>query len=99
MLFDPPKQIAQPLRCSDCGASAYFLASQLNGRVFLSALLERNSFVCPDCGRLCNEIVAMQKEFIRFETAEISYRRLGSALAVETELARRWEATEPILVA
>jgi hypothetical protein len=41
----------------------------------------------------------MQKEFIRFETAEISYRRLGSALAVETELARRWEATEPILVA
>jgi hypothetical protein len=46
-----------------------FLASQLNGRVFLSTLLERHLFVCPNCGRLSHEIVLSPKEFIRFEAA------------------------------
>ena len=41
MLFESKKQITKPLRCADCGAEMDFLASQLNGRVFLSTLLER----------------------------------------------------------
>jgi len=71
MLFDSKKKITKPLRCLDCGADMDFLASQLNGRVFLSTLLERNFFVCPNCGRLSNEMVAWPKEFIRFEAVQI----------------------------
>jgi hypothetical protein len=71
MLFDPNNKIKKPLRCLDCGADMDFLASQLNGRVFLSTLLERNFFVCPDCGRLSHEMVAWPKEFIRFEAVQI----------------------------
>jgi hypothetical protein len=58
MLFNPKNQISKPLRCPDCGADMDYLASQLNGRVFLSTLLERNFFVCSDCGRLSHELVA-----------------------------------------
>jgi hypothetical protein len=71
MLFDLKKKITTPLRCPDCEADMNFLASQLNGRVFLSTLLERNFFVCPDCGRLNHEMVAWPKEFIRFEAVQI----------------------------
>jgi hypothetical protein len=72
MLFESKKQITKPLRCADCGANMGFLASQLNRRVFLSTILERNYFVCSDCGRLSHEIVAWPKEFVRFEVVQIS---------------------------
>jgi hypothetical protein len=90
MLFESKKQITKPLRCADCGADMHFLASHLNGRVFLSTILERNFFVCSDCGRLSYEIVAWPKEFIRFEAVQIS-QVPSRAMAVDKELARRWE--------
>jgi predicted RNA-binding Zn-ribbon protein involved in translation (DUF1610 family) len=52
LLFYPDQEVTKPLLCADCGANTDILASQLNGRVFLSTLLERHFFVCPDCGRL-----------------------------------------------
>jgi hypothetical protein len=72
MLFESKKQITKPLRCADCGAEMDFLASQLNGRVFLSTILERTFSVCSDCGRLSHDIVAWPKDFIRFEAVRIS---------------------------
>jgi hypothetical protein len=72
MLLDPNKQITKPIRCPDCWADMDFLGAQLNGRVFLSTILERHFFVCSNCGRLSYEIVLRPKEFIRFEAARFS---------------------------
>jgi hypothetical protein len=71
MLFDPKKKITKPLRCPDCRIDMDFLASQYTRRVFLSTLLERSFFHCPNCGRVSYEVVLWPKEFIRFEAAGI----------------------------
>jgi hypothetical protein len=88
MLLDPNKQITKPIRCPDCWADMDFLGVQLNRRVFLSTILERHFFVCPNCGHLGYEIVLRPKEFIRFEAARFSQidsqgelRRSGSYCA------------------
>ena len=72
MLLDPNKQITKLTRCPDCWADMDFLGAQLNGRVFLSTILERHFFVCPNCGHLGYEIVLRPKESIRFEAARFS---------------------------
>jgi uncharacterized protein with PIN domain len=72
MLLDPNKQITKLTRCPDCWADMDFLGAQLNERVFLSTILERHFFVCPDCGHLGYEIVLRPKEFIRFEAPRFS---------------------------
>jgi predicted RNA-binding Zn-ribbon protein involved in translation (DUF1610 family) len=72
MLFDPNNKVAKVLRCTDCGADMEFLASQLNGRVFLSTLLRRNFFICPDCGRLSQDTVVWRKDLIRFEATNFT---------------------------
>ena len=72
MLLDPNKQITKLTRCPDCWADMDFLGVQLNGRVFLSTILERHFFVCPNCGHLGYEIVLRPKESIRFGAARFS---------------------------
>jgi hypothetical protein len=45
-----------------------FLVSQTTSRVFLSTLLERAFFVCPNCGRVSYEVVLWPKEFHPFRS-------------------------------
>jgi predicted RNA-binding Zn-ribbon protein involved in translation (DUF1610 family) len=61
MLFNLNKQIAKPLQCPDCGLDMDFLASQPMKRVFLSSLLERRFFLCPNCGLLSHGIVSISQ--------------------------------------
>jgi uncharacterized protein with PIN domain len=53
------KQIAKPLQCPDCDTGLDFLISQPTKRVFVSTTLERRFFLCPNCGRLIYQLVAM----------------------------------------
>jgi hypothetical protein len=64
-------------RCPDCWTDMDFLVSQTTGRVFLSTLLKRAFFVCPNCGCLSYEVVLRPKEFIRSDAAQIFTDRLG----------------------
>jgi hypothetical protein len=58
------KKIAQPLRCLDCDVDMDFLLGQYNSRVFVSTLLERAFFRCPNCQRLDHRLVAIPLHFI-----------------------------------
>jgi hypothetical protein len=87
MLFDLKKPI---MRCPDCGTDTDFLLSQTTDRVFLSTLVERSLFVCPNCRRLSDGIVLRPKEFIRFG---LDLHRLTEGIfdTAVKQLARRWE--------
>ena len=69
MLFDPERQITKLLQCPDCGIDMDFLVHQSTNEVFLSSVLKRQLFVCPDCGRLGYKSVLLPKQFITFEAA------------------------------
>jgi hypothetical protein len=69
MLFDPKKQITKPSQCPDCEIDTDFLLSQAASEVFLSTVLERHLFACPNCGRLGYKTVLRPKELVRFEAA------------------------------
>jgi hypothetical protein len=62
MLFDLGKQIVKPLKCPDCDTDMHFFASQPTKRVFLSTILERKFFLCPNCQRLHYQLVAIPVE-------------------------------------
>jgi hypothetical protein len=64
MLIGLTKKIAQPLRCPDCDVDMDFLQAQYTSRVFVSTLLERAFFRCPNCQRLSDRLVAMPLHFI-----------------------------------
>ena len=55
MLFGLSKQMAP--QCPDCDIEMHFLSSQRNKRVFVSTILERTLFLCPNCGRLGHRFV------------------------------------------
>jgi hypothetical protein len=57
MLSDLSKQIAKPPQCPDCDIDMQFLALQATRPVFVSTLLERTFFLCPNCGRLSQQLV------------------------------------------
>jgi len=59
MLFNLKSQIAKPLECPDCDIEMLFLASQPTKRVFVSTILGRSFFLCPNCQRLSHRLVAM----------------------------------------
>jgi len=65
MLCEPK---TKSLRCPDCWIDMEFLVSQTTSRVFLSTLLERAFFVCPNCGRVSCEVVLWPKEFHPFRS-------------------------------
>ena len=60
MLLDLKTQIAKPLQCPDCNSDMEFLMSKRTKRVFVSTILERKFFLCPNCWRVSYEFVAMQ---------------------------------------
>jgi uncharacterized protein with PIN domain len=60
MLLDLRTQIAKPLQCPDCNSDMEFLMSKRTKRVFVSTILERKFFLCPNCRRVSYEFVAMQ---------------------------------------
>jgi hypothetical protein len=66
MLFNLSEQIAKSLQCPDCNIDMDFLASVRTNRVFVSTILERVFFLCPNCQRLSHRLVAMPLEFIKF---------------------------------
>jgi hypothetical protein len=57
MLSDLSKQIAKPLQCPDCDIDMQFLALRATTPVFVSTLLERTFFLCPNCARLSQQLV------------------------------------------
>ena len=59
MLFSLSEQITKPLQCPDCDIDMQFLVSQPTKRVFVSTILERKFFLCPNCWRVSYEFVAM----------------------------------------
>ena len=71
MLFNLNKQIAKPLRlqCPDCGMDMQFLVSQRAKRVFVSTILERVFFLCPNCQRLSHQLVARPLDLSRSQVA------------------------------
>jgi hypothetical protein len=62
MLINLISKIAEPLQCPDCDTDMQFLKSEWNKRVFLSTILERRFFLCPNCRRLSYELVAMPQD-------------------------------------
>ena len=64
MLIGLTKKMAQPLRCPDCDVDMDFLQGQYTSRVFVSTLLERAFFRCPNCQRLDHRLVAIPLHFI-----------------------------------
>jgi hypothetical protein len=72
MLFNLIMQIAKPLQCPDCDIDMRFLGSQPTKRVFISTILRRVFFLCPNCQRLSHRLVAMPLESITF--AGLSFR-------------------------
>ena len=64
MLIGLNKKIAQPLRCPDCDVDMDFLLGQYTSRVFVSTLLERAFFHCPNCQRLDHRFVAIPIHFL-----------------------------------
>jgi uncharacterized C2H2 Zn-finger protein len=65
MLFGLIKRNAQPLRCPDCDVDMDFLQAQYTSHVFVSTLLERAFFRCPNCQRLSDRLAAMPATFHR----------------------------------
>ena len=63
MLFGLTKRIAQPLQCPDCDVDMDFLQAQYTSHVFVSTLLERAFFRCPNCQRLSHRLAAMPLYF------------------------------------
>jgi hypothetical protein len=57
MLSDLSKQIAKPLQCPDCDIDMQFLALRPTKHVFVSTLFERSFFLCPNCGRLSQQLM------------------------------------------
>jgi uncharacterized protein with PIN domain len=58
MLFNLNKQIAKAPRCPDCDTDMQFLVSERAKRVFVSTILERAFFLCPNCQRLSHRLLA-----------------------------------------
>src|SRR5262249_15258954 len=58
MFFNSSAQIDKRLQCPDCDIDMFFLGSRPTRRVFLSAILERRFFLCPNCGRLSHSVVS-----------------------------------------
>jgi uncharacterized protein with PIN domain len=42
-------QITEPLRCPDCRTEMDFLKSEFLESVFVSTIVERRYFLCPNC--------------------------------------------------
>ena len=59
MLLNLISQMAGPLQCPDCSIDMQFLTSQRTKRVFVSTILERRFFVCPNCQRLSHQLLAV----------------------------------------
>jgi uncharacterized protein with PIN domain len=64
MLIGLTRKNAQPLRCPDCDVDMDFLQSQYTSRVFVSTLLERAFYRCPNCQRLNHRLAAMPLYFV-----------------------------------
>jgi hypothetical protein len=60
MLFNSSAQIKQ-LQCPDCDIDMFFLGSRPTRRVFVSTILGRAFFLCPNCQRLSHRLVAMSQ--------------------------------------
>ena len=69
MLFNLREQIAKSLQCPDCNVDMV-LASLLTNRVFVSTILERVFFLCPNCQRLSRRLVAMPLDSIMGRAAQ-----------------------------
>jgi len=74
MLFGLIKRNAQPLRCPDCDVDMDFLQAQYTSHVFVSTLLERAFFRCPNCQRLSHRLAAMPATFHRKHRASTDVR-------------------------
>jgi hypothetical protein len=70
MLFNLSEQIAKSLQCPDCNIDMDFLASVRTNRVFVSTILERVFFLCPNCQRLSHRLVAMPLNSIMGQAAQ-----------------------------
>ena len=62
MLFTSTKQIAKPLQCPVCNTEMEFLVSRPAKPLFVSTNLERRLFLCPNCWRLSDQLVATPQE-------------------------------------
>jgi uncharacterized protein with PIN domain len=59
MLFDSSKHIGKSPRCPDCDIELEFLVARQAKRIFVSTILERRFFLCPNCQRLIHQLVTM----------------------------------------
>lgn len=61
MLFDLSKHIGQSPQCPDCDIDLEFLVARQTKPIFVSTILERRFFLCPNCQRLIHQLVTMPK--------------------------------------